>query len=77
MKNNIKIRQGLRLIFDLGACEKKKKIAGVHKREMAKRYKMTEKQIEPIIAALKTGGLIMTVGYDKNTYILSRPLEYI
>lgn len=77
MNSNVRIRYGVKVILDLGVSETKNDFAGVHKNEIIKRHKFSKSEMEPIIAALGSAGLIMNVGREKNIYMLSRPLEYI
>ena len=74
MKINTKVRYGLRALIELGLHENKN---GMLQKEIAENQQLSEKYLDPIIAALKTTGLIANVGGRKSGYILAKPKSEI
>ncbi|MFH0866249.1 MAG: Rrf2 family transcriptional regulator [Bacteroidota bacterium] len=77
MKVNTKIRYGLRAMLEFGLNESKKNFTPLHQKEIAQHQNLSEKYLDPIIAGLKTSGLIINAGGKKSGYILARPMEQI
>lgn len=77
MKVNTKIRYGLRAMLELGLNESKKNFSGLHQKEIAEHQNLSEKYLDPIIAGLKTAGLVINAGGKKSGYVLARPPEEI
>jgi Rrf2 family protein len=74
MKINTKIRYGLRTMLELGLPDNK---AGLFQKDIAKNQQLSEKYLDPIIAALKISGLITNVSGKKSGYVLNRPASEI
>jgi Rrf2 family protein len=74
MKLNTKIRYGLRTIIEMGLPENSK---GMLQKDIAQNQMISEKYLDPIIAALKTAGLIINIGGKKSGYVLARPANKI
>lgn len=77
MDLSTKTRKALRIPSYMSVCESRKDFCGVRKKELAEVQKMTARQANEMIDSLKKQGLIMNVGFERETYILSRPFEYI
>ncbi|MGD0710758.1 MAG: Rrf2 family transcriptional regulator [Bacteroidales bacterium] len=69
MKINTKIRYGLRTMLELGLHDNK---TGMFQKDIAMNQQLSEKYLDPIIAALKTSGLITNAGGKKSGYILNK-----
>jgi Rrf2 family protein len=74
MKINSKVRYGLRTLIELGLHEEK---AGMFQKDIAQNQQLSEKYLDPIIAALKTTGLITNLSGKKSGYILAKPASEI
>lgn len=74
MKVNTKIRYGLRTMLELGLPDNK---TGLFQKDIARNQQLSEKYLDPIIAALKVSGLITNVSGKKSGYILNRPASEI
>jgi len=70
MKINTKIRYGLRVLIELGLNESN---TGMFQKDIAHNQQLSEKYLDPIIAALKTSGIVSNFGGKKSGYMLSRP----
>jgi hypothetical protein len=65
IKINTKIRYGLRTIIELGLHDNQ---TGLFQKDIAMNQQLSEKYLDPIIAALKTSGLITNLGGKKRLY---------
>jgi len=74
MRINTKVRYGLRTLIELGLHENE---AGMFQKDIAKNQQLSEKYLDPIIASLKTTGLVTNVGGKKSGYILGKPTSEI
>ena len=74
MKVNTKIRYGLRVLLELGLHDGN---TGLFQKDIATNQQLSEKYLDPIIAALKISGLITNVSGKKSGYILNRPKSEI
>lgn len=70
MKINTKVRYGLRTLIELGLKRNKD---GMLQKDIADNQEISKKYLDPIIASLKTAGLIVNVGGKKSGYKLNRP----
>lgn len=77
MKVNTKIRYGLRAMLEFGLNEYRKGFSGLYQKEIAEHQKLSKKYLDPIIAALKTSGLIMNARGKKSGYVLAHPMREI
>ncbi|MFA6923274.1 MAG: Rrf2 family transcriptional regulator [Bacteroidales bacterium] len=69
MKINTKVRYGLRVMMELGLHDNK---SGMYQKEIAHNQKLSEKYLDPIIAALKVSGLIMNFSGKKSGYFIGK-----
>jgi Rrf2 family protein len=74
MKINTKIRYGLRIMIELGLHKGKD---GMFQKDIAKNQQLSEKYLDPLIASLKTSGLIINVKGKKSGYMLNKPADEI
>lgn len=74
MKVNTKVRYGLRALIELGLHKNEE---GMYQKEIAKNQQLSEKYLDPIIASLKTAGLVVNAGGKKSGYILAKPKNEI
>jgi len=70
MKINSKVKYGLRTLIELGMHDNN---SGVFQKDIAKNQQISQKYLDPIIAALKISGLIVNIGGKKSGYILKKP----
>jgi len=77
MRVNTKIRYGLRTMIELGLNENSKSDTGLYQKEIAEHQNLSEKYLDPIIAALKISGLIKNAGGKKSGYLLAKPQSEI
>lgn len=64
----------MRTVIELGMPTNK---SGMLQKDISKAQDISEKYLDPIIASLKTAGLIKNVGGKKSGYILNRPVNQI
>lgn len=74
MKFNTKVRYGLRVMIDIGLNDLESK--GVFQKDIAFRQELSLKYLDPIIASLKTAGLVVRKGH-RGGYRLARPADRI
>lgn len=77
MKVNTKIRYGLKAMVEIGLNQSKKNFTGLYQKEIAAHQNLSEKYLDPIMAALKTSGLIVNAAGKKSGYILAKPMQEI
>ena len=74
MRFNTKTRYGLRTMIEIAMHGKN---AGILQKEISEKQGISLKYLDPIIASLKTSGLIMNASGRMSGYILARAPEQI